>query len=356
MNKVGILGFGGYIPPFRITTETIAEISGQDAEQIKESLLITEKSVPGKDEDTTTISVQAALHALQRAGISANKLGAVYVGSESHPYAVKPTSGIVGDVLGIGNNYTAADTEFACKAGTAALQMVLGLVKSGMIDYGLAIGADTSQSKQGDVLEYSAGAGGAGFVISRGRSSNNQDNHREISAELVNTCSFTSDTPDFWRRQTASTPEHTGRFTSEPAYFKHIIACTKNIMEKTGFNITDFNHVVFHQPNGKFPLTAGKHFGFSKEQLQLGLLAGKIGNTYSGASMLGLCNVLENCNPGEKILVTSYGSGAGSDSFVFETTDALTLVQGKTMKINEYILRKKYISYSEYRNVMELIH
>jgi len=40
---------------------------------------------------------------------------------------------------------TAADYEFACKAGTAAIQTCMGLVKSGMIKYGLAIGSDVSQ-------------------------------------------------------------------------------------------------------------------------------------------------------------------------------------------------------------------
>lgn len=345
-DDVGIVSFGGYVPCYRIKAETIAEAHHQDSDQIQQSLQIFEKSVPGKDEDTITIAVQAAQHALERCNFDKTNIGAIYVGSESHPYAVKPSAAIVGEVLGVGNNYTAADTEFACKAGTAALQIVLGLVKADMISYGLAIGADTSQSAQGDALEYSAAAGGAAFIVGK----------EQIAAKLITTLSYTSDTPDFWRRQIASVPQHTGRFTSEPAYFKHIITCTERILAKTGFTPQDFHHVIFHQPNGKFPLQAAKHFGFTEAQLHLGLLAPYVGNTYSGASLLGLCNVLEHCFPGQRILLTSYGSGSGSDSFIFETTPLLVQAQEKAIKMSTYLERKKYVTYSTYRKTMEMIH
>ena len=39
--------------------------------------------------------------------------------------------------------------------------------------------------------------------------------------------------------------------------------------------------------------------------------------------MMALNNVLDHAEAGKKILVTSYGSGAGADSFLFETTEEL---------------------------------
>ena len=164
---VGIVGYGGYIPRYRIKVEEIARIWGKDGKSIKRSLGVEEKSVPAIDEDTATISVEAALNALKMARVDPRKIGAIYVGSESHPYAVKPTATIVGEAIGAGTEFTAADTEFACKAGTAGIQMVMGLIKGGYIDYGLAIGADTAQSKPGDALEYTAAAGGAAFIIGK---------------------------------------------------------------------------------------------------------------------------------------------------------------------------------------------
>ena len=271
MTAVGIVHYGAYIPRYRIRVEEIASVWNDDGEKVSRSLGVYEKSVPAMDEDTVTISVEAARSALENCGINPQDIGAIYVGSESHPYAVKPSATIVAAAIDAAPDLTAADIEFACKAGTAGIQMCMGLVKAGYIKYGLAIGADTSQGKPGDTLEYTASAGGAAYIIGKDK----------LIAELQDTYSFTTDTPDFWRREGREYPEHSQRFTGEPAYFRHVIAASKKIMERNKLSPEDFDYVVFHQPNGKFPKIAAKKLGFTEEQLLKGLLTPVIGNTYS---------------------------------------------------------------------------
>jgi len=58
--QTGIVGYGAYIPRFRIKVEEISKVWNTDANSIKDGLLVEEKSVPDEDEDTITISVQAA--------------------------------------------------------------------------------------------------------------------------------------------------------------------------------------------------------------------------------------------------------------------------------------------------------
>src|SRR3989344_5725837 len=309
---IGIVGYGAYVPRFRIRAEEIAKVWKHDATAIKEGMLIEEKSVPGEDEDTITISVEAARNALARAGVSGNDIGALYIGSESHPYAVKPSGTVVAEAIGATPDVMVADFEFACKAGTAAMQVCYAMVKAGMINYGMAIGADTSQGRPGDALEYSAAAGGAAFVIGR-----------DPLAEIESTYSFTTDTPDFWRREGQHFPSHGSRFTGEPGYFNHLVSGANGLLARTGYKPADFDYVAFHTPNGKFPLRAAKIVGFSKEQIMPGLIVTKIGNTYSGASPLALSALLDIAKPGQKIFVTSYGSGAGSDAFVLNVTDKI---------------------------------
>jgi hydroxymethylglutaryl-CoA synthase len=336
--KIGIVGYGSYIPRYRITIGEIASVWGSDAEQISASLMVDEKSVPDMDEDTITISVEAARNALRRARIDEKKIGALFVGSESHPYAVKPSGTVVAEALGLSTQLLVADMEFACKAGTAGMQCCLGLVKSGEIEYGLAIGADTSQGRPGDALEYTTGAGGAAFVIGK-----------DPAVEIESMCSFTTDTPDFWRREGENFPRHGSRFTGEPAYFKHVISASKMLMEKTGLTAKDFDYIVLHTPNGKFPLRAAKILGFEKEKLLPGLIVTKIGNTYSAASPLALCNILDTAaKSGDRILMTSYGSGAGSDSFSLVVTDKLLEIRDLATKTNDYVNRKKYVTYGQY--------
>ena len=335
----GIVSYGAYVPLYRIKIEEIAEAHGRDSDFIKKELFIEEKSVPAIDEDSLTMGIDASLNALKSADLGDKKIGAVYCGSESPVYAVKPNASMIGEILGFNKNYTSADIEFACKAGTAAMQMVFGLVESKFIDYGIAVGSDTAQSSPDDILEYAASSGAASFIIG--------NKEEEIIAELEEMHSISSDTPDFWRRNLQRHPRHAGRFTGEPAYFSHVIECTQSLMKKTNITVSDIDHVAFHTPNGKFPLRAGKILGFSEKQMENNLIVTKIGNTYSAASMLVLSSILDRAKPGERILVTSFGSGAGSDSFLFKVTQNIKkLKRAKTTQ--HYIDNKESVSYSRY--------
>ena len=334
----GIVGYGANVPSYRIKVEEIAKVWGDDPVALSNGLVVNEKSVPSADEDTATIAVTAARYALARAQIDPQKIGAVYVGSESHPYAVKPTATIVAEAVCATPDLTAADLEFACKAGTAGIQMSMGLVESDMIEYGLAIGADTSQGAPGDALEYTASAGGAAYIIGK----------KDVLAEIKTTCSFTTDTPDFYRREGENYPSHGGRFTGEPAYFKHVLSAAKKLFDKTDSQAADYDYACFHQPNGKFYLRAAKKLGFTPEQYSRGLLTPNIGNTYSGAVPLGLSNILDVAEPGDKIFVVSYGSGAGSDGFTLEVTDEILKKRDLAPKTEEIIANKTYVDYAVY--------
>ncbi len=334
----GIVGYGAYVPSYRIKVEEIAKVWGDDPESISNGLVVNEKSVPASDEDTATIAVTAARNALQRAEIDPQNLGAVYVGSESHPYAVKPTATIVAEAIGATPELTAADLEFACKAGTAGMQAVMGEVDSGMIDYGLAIGADTSQGAPGDALEYTASAGGAAYIIGK----------KNTIADIETTYSFTTDTPDFYRREGQPYPSHGGRFTGDPAYYKHVFGAAKGLFEKTDSKPEDYDYAIFHQPNGKFYIRAARKLGFKPEQYKYGLLTPNIGNTYSGAVPLALSNVLDKAESGDKIFIISYGSGAGSDGFTLTVNDRLKEIQELAPKTQDYIDDKHYVDYAVY--------
>jgi hydroxymethylglutaryl-CoA synthase len=282
--------------------------------------------------------VEASRYAMKRAVIDSQKIGAVYVGSESHPYAVKPTATIVAEAVEAAPHLTAADMEFACKAGTAGMQACMGLVDSGIVEYGLAVGADTAQGAPGDALEYTASAGGAAYVIGK----------KDTLAEIESTYSFTTDTPDFYRREGMPYPRHGGRFTGVPAYFRHVIAGAQGMFEKMGTEASDYDYAVFHQPNGKFYLKAAKKLGFSQDQVKHGLLTPVIGNTYSGATPIGLAAVLDEAKAGDRILAVSYGSGAGSDAFSITVTDKIEEKRELAPKVRDMIETKSYVDYALY--------
>ncbi len=343
----GIVGYGVYIPRYRIKLSDIAEVWKKDEEEIKNGLRVFEKSVPAIDEDAITIGIEAGKRAFKMAGTNPSKIGCVYFGSESHPYAVNPSSSIAAEYLQIGPDYMAADLEFACKAATAGMQIANSLIESGQAEYGLAIGSDTAQGKPHDALEYTAASAGAAFILGSKKD--------EIIADILDTSSFTSDTPDFWRRDGMRYPSHFGRFTGEPAYFMHVINEAKKLLTKSKLKVEDFDYCVFHMPNGKFPRVAAKKLGFTKEQLEPSLIVDRIGNPYSASSLTGLAAVLDIAKPGQKIFFVSYGSGAGSDGFIFKATKNISAKQSKVLKVEEQIADKKYVSYAQYLKQMHTL-
>ncbi|MCC6148568.1 MAG: hydroxymethylglutaryl-CoA synthase [Anaerolineaceae bacterium] len=333
--QVGFIGYGAYVPRYRLPGSAVSHIwrFGESGSPVKE------KAVAGLDEDVITMSIEAARNALARAGIPARELRAVWVGSESHPYAVKPSGTVVAEALGASSSISAGDWQFACKAGTEAIVAAMGLVGSGMGRYALAIGMDTAQGKPGDALEYTAGSGGAAYIVGPAD---------EALAVIEAAYSFVSDTPDFWRRQEQKYPEHGQRFTGDPAYFKHIQAAAETLLRETRTTPADYRYAVFHQPNPKFPQRAGKALGFNDEQIKDGLLVPVIGNTYAGAALIGLTAVLDIAQPGDRVLVTSFGSGAGSDAFALRVTDAILERRGKARSTADYITRRTEIDYGTY--------
>ncbi len=336
--SVGIVSYGAYIPKYRIRVEEIAKVWGANANSIIDGLMVYEKSVPDIDEDAITIAVEAARNAINRARIDPQKIGAIYTGSESHPYAVKPSSTVVAEAIGATPDLTVADFEFACKAGTAGIQTCMGMVGEGMIEFGMAIGSDVSQGAPGDALEYTAAAGGVAYIIGK----------NNLVANIESTYSFTTDTPDFWRREGMPYPEHGGRFTGEPGYFKHVQSAAQGLMDKIGTKPSDYKYAVFHQPNGKFPTRVSKMLGFQYEQIKQGLVVTRLGNTYSGSCMMGLASILDVAKAGDRIFMTSFGSGAGSDAFSFMITDRIEDIRDGAPSVETLLANPVYINYATY--------
>ena len=335
-NPVGIVGYGAYVPRYRIAAHDIARMwtsSDSTATPVKA------KSVPAPDEDTITMAIEAGRNAIKRAQIDPQQIGAVWVGSESHPYSVKPSGTIVAEALGTSRWISAADWEFACKAGTEAMSAGMAMVGSGMTDYVLAIGADTAQGRPGDALEYTAAAAAAAILLGSADQS---------VATIEATLSYVSDTPDFFRRADRPYPVHGNRFTGEPAYFHHVVTAGKRLLTELGRTPSDYRYIVLHQPNVKFPQTAAKQLGFAPEQAETGLLAGRIGNSYSAAALLGLCAVLDEAHAGDKILLVSYGSGAGSDAYSLIVTDRIAQSHDRAPMTKRYLERESFIDYATY--------
>ena len=334
----GIVGYGFYTSRFRIKDGSI------------------ERAVPFIDEDSITAAVEAGKLALIHSSIPSSHVGKVYVGTESNPYAVKPIASKVAQVLKLGEEdddmqgVDAVDTEFACKAATSMFKDAASLVNyaKSNINYAMVIGVDNSQAAPRDCpggeLDFFVGYGGAAYLFGK----------QDVIAEIEGWYSCTSDTPDFWRRDGEPHPMHGGRFTGDPAYFKHVRKAAKKLMEKASLQTSDIDYFVAHQPNPQFPVRIAKELGFKEEQYLPMLQVVKFGNTYSGASPVGLAAVLDVAKKDERILIASYGSGAGSDAYLLVTTSQLVEKRRKQRMTVKYQAENpfaEFVDYTTYRRL-----
>ena len=330
----GIVGYGVYVSKFRIKEGSI------------------ERSVPFPDEDAITAAVEAGKLALIHSGIDPSLVGKLYVGSESNPYAVNPIASKVAQVLRLGEEEKAegvqgidtVDTEFACKAATSMFKDAAALVyypKTPM-KYAMVIGADNSQAaprgEPGGELDFFVGFGGCAFIFGMD----------DVIAELESWYSCSSDTPDFWRRDLEPYPRHGGRFTGEPAYFKHTVKGGQKLMDNMGLKPSDFDYFVCHQPNLRYPVRAARALGFKEEQYAPGLQVSKFGNTYSGSSPTGLASILDNAKAYDRIMIVSYGSGAGSDAYSFVVTNQIEQKRRRQKFTIEHQTENEFIEYVDY--------
>lgn len=334
----GIVGYGVYTSRFRIKEGSI------------------ERSVPFIDEDAITAAVEAGKLALIHSGVDSSLVGKVYVGSESNPYAVKPIASKVAQVLKLGEEegdvqgVDAVDTEFACKAATSMFKDAVSLVNypKANVEYAMVIGADNSQAAPrncpGGELDLFVGFGGCAYIFGK----------HDVIAEIEGWYSCTSDTPDFWRRDGEPYPMHGGRFTGDPAYFKHVRKSAKKLMERLGLQVSDINYFVAHQPNMRFPVKVAKELGFKEEQYLPSLQVAKFGNTYSGSSPVGLAAVLDIAKPDERILIASYGSGAGSDAYSLITTSQIVDKRQRQKLTVRYQAENPFLEYVDYTTYRQL--
>lgn len=334
----GIVGYGAFIPFTRIKVEEILKVwRNTTLEKMKDVLRVSERAVLQPNEDTITLAVAAAKGAIEQSGIDRTKIDALFLGTCTNPYDSRPSATVVAEAIGVVPNFIGGDIQFSGKSGTTAIQVCLGLIKSGMAKVGLAIASDTinRHTCPGRLYEYTASAGSAAFLIG-------QENP---ILEIKGTSSYNSDLSDFFRvegdRYIQSIGPGGELFPAwEIGFADHVIHASESLMKELNLKPKDYSFAVFQQPYGFVPFAIGERLGFAKEQIEPGVIAPMIGDCGAASSLLGLVRVLDIAKKGQRIFLASYGFGAGSDTFSLEVTPALEARRPK-VPFSESLYEKK---------------
>ena len=321
-----ILGYGVYLPYYRIKREDIGKAWGGGGRG--------ENAVAFVNEDVITMAVEAAQNAVEHAGVDPASLGAIYVGTNSAPFVEQSSGGVIAMTLGVSPEADLIDFTASPRASLAALKACSDAIVAGRIKTGLVIGTDDRQPSTGSDLELAFGAGACALVMGQGQG----------VAELHDVFTFSTAFRDTWRADGDSVVRvFEPRYTREYGYAQHITQAASGLMKRANAKITDFQHVVIQQPDDRMPRNVARTLGASPQQLETSLVFPQIGDTGAASVLLGLAAALDRAKAGERVLALSYGSGV-SDALAWKVTGS----RPQKRPLGVYLKSKEYVDYTTY--------
>jgi hydroxymethylglutaryl-CoA synthase len=340
---VGIAAYGTFIPRCRLAVEEPLRVwQNLFLEILKEQLMISERAVLLPDQDAITMSVEAARLAMRRWGQPREALRALYFGTCTNPYDSRPSSTLIAEAIGGEPWMSTLDLQFSTKSGTAALQVAQAMIASGAVPTAVAIGADAINRHvaPGTIQEYAGSAGAAAFILTR--------DPDEAIATLGPFTSYMSDLSDAFRLGGDRYIRSGGLSSQESGigFLEHIGRAVERHLRALGLRPRDLDHVVFQQPFGVVPVALALRLGFGMEQVTQGLVAYELGDLGSAGIGIGLANVLDAAEPRQRILVASYGFGAGADVTLIETTERLAERRPAAARVEQQIRDKYLVDYA----------
>jgi hydroxymethylglutaryl-CoA synthase len=338
----GIVGYGVAIPYRRMDVQQVLNVwKNSDYGILKYRLRSAERAVLLFNEDTNTLATESSRNALRHSGLAGRDMGALYLGTGTNPWASNPSSTLIAESIGTSPEVICSDVQFSGKSGTSAIQICSALAESNSIKYGMAIGADTLNRhvQPGELYEYVASAGSASFVIGK----------ENVVARILGVQSYMSSLCD-WFRIEGERYVKTGSSDIPDAIqiglVEHTIPAVQKLNNKLGLKPEDYTYAVFQQPYGYVPFAVGGALNFKEAQIAPGVVSEQIGDCGAASALLGLANILDIAKSGDRILLASYGFGAGSDAFSLEVTSELESKRGRTPLVKDLIAKKEMVDYA----------
>jgi 3-hydroxy-3-methylglutaryl CoA synthase len=293
---LGIISYGAYIPLWRLKRSAIA------------SGLKGEKAFAGFDEDSITMATAAAVDCFQN--IELKTIDGLIFASTTSPYLEKQAASIVAKALDLRRDVFTVDTLSSLRGGTIAMKIASDMVKAGSAKRVLVTAADCRLGAPDSSLEQDSGDAAGALLFG---------DSAEAVATAVGSYSISNELMDMWRLPgEAFVNTEEDRFIEEEGYLKIVEEAIQGVMHKYRLTSKDFAKAVFYAPNIRCYRTLTSRLGFNSNQLQDPLFD-SIGNTGTAYPLMMLIAALEDAEPGDKILLASYGDG--SDAFVLETTE-----------------------------------
>ncbi|QZN94249.1 beta-ketoacyl-ACP synthase III [Symbiopectobacterium purcellii] len=303
-----IIGTGSFLPEQIRTNADLEQLVDTSDEWIVTRTGIRERRIAGPDENVATMGHQAALNALEMAGIDKDKIGLLIVATTSSTHAFPSAACQVQQMLEI-RDTIAFDVAAACAGFTYALSIADQYIKNGAVDYALVIGSDTlartlDPADRGTLILFGDGAGAV--VLGQSEQPGILSTHLHADGRYGHLLTL---------------PHQDRAHQDQPAYltmagnevFKVAVTELAHIVEETlhaaQLDKSELDWLVPHQANLRIISATAKKLGMGMDKVVVTL--DRHGNTSAASVPSALDEAVRDgrIKPGQLILLEAFGGG-----------------------------------------------
>jgi 3-oxoacyl-[acyl-carrier-protein] synthase III len=317
LRHVKLAGLSTYVPPKVLTNADLEKLVDTNDEWILQRTGIRERHIAEPGVATSDLSREAALGALRQAGISADQLGFIVVGTTTPDTIFPSTACMLQNKIGAHHAW-GFDLGAACSGFTYALTTAMQLVATGAHDYVLAVGADVMSS----IIDYTDRTtcvlfgDGAGAVVLTA-ASDDEPHIIDFAHEIDGSGGPALCMPAGGSRMPASheTVDKRLHYVKQDGatVFKFAVKKTEEIcrrvLERNNLTSGDLDLFVSHQANRRIITAAAERLGLPDDKVVINLEM--YGNTTAATIPLALADAMQQgrLEHGDLVLLTSVGAG-----------------------------------------------
>jgi 3-oxoacyl-[acyl-carrier-protein] synthase-3 len=317
LRPVKVAGLATYVPPRVLTNADLEKLVDTTNEWILQRTGISERHVVDPGIATSDLAKEAALGAIAQAGLSADDIGFIVVGTTTPDTIFPSTACMLQHKIGATKAW-GFDLGAACSGFTYALTTGLQMVASGAHDHALVVGADVMSS----IIDYTDRAtcvlfgDGAGAVV-LSPAGEGEPSIIGFSHEIDGSGGSALCMPAGGSKLPASheTVDQRLHYVKQEgqAVFKFAVRKTEEIclrvLEKHGIDPSELDLFVSHQANRRIIQAAADRLGLPEHKVVINLE--RFGNTTAATIPLALADAVaeKRVKKGDLVLLASVGAG-----------------------------------------------
>lgn len=317
MIQAQIIGSGAGIPDRVVGNDFFSYLIDDADEWISSRTGIRERRFVRPEESTSDLAVRAARAALEDAGITADEIDCIVVGTSTPDMILPATACMVQKEIGAQNAF-AFDLNSVCGSFVFSLDTADSFIRAGKARTALVIGADTYSKILNfeDKTTCPLFGDGAAAVILRAQ----EDPSKGILQSFIKTDGNgwpLIQVPSSGSRkpvtaETIAAHENTFYMAGKPVYVfatSAIPELIETVCNKAGISPADLDWLIPHQANLRIIDAVAKKHNIPKEKFLLNLQ--KYGNTAAASVGLALNEFRQDgtIKPGQLVLVMGFGGG-----------------------------------------------